>query len=198
MPSRKTLFSLFVIALSTMSPFAYSDEELSTAMLGSFNKLITTFATVEETDAQRAIVSTVVDFAAITRGVMHKHRAAMSDEQQVQFQTQFERSLTTLLATALAGSQDYTVAIERVRMSEKSPNRAQILGILTTAKNERFELLTVAGKNSRGWLVRNLTINGINLGITYRNQFNELVLKHAGDFDAAIAAWTTSIKESNS
>ena len=44
------------------------------------------------------------------------------------------------------------------------------------------------------WRVRNVIVNGINLGLTYRNQFAEALRSPAnkGDIDKVIAGWTTA------
>ncbi len=43
----------------------------------------------------------------------------------------------------------------------------------------------------RGWIVENVVIAGINLGLTLRNQFADLV-RTSGSVDGAINAWTLS------
>jgi phospholipid transport system substrate-binding protein len=44
------------------------------------------------------------------------------------------------------------------------------------------------------WRIRNVIVNGINLGLTYRNQFAAAVTSPAnrGDLDKVIAGWTTA------
>lgn len=174
---------------------ANDDSQLSDVILSHFKKLIVVFNTIEDPNQQRREVGTVIDFAAITRGVIGKHRQSMDDTQQGNFQTEFEQSITKLLAVALQGGEDYEVAIERIRRSSNNPDRAQVLGVISTPGQERFELLTTTARTGDTWLLRNLTVNGINLGITYRSQFNELVIKHSGDFDAVITAWAASLAD---
>lgn len=178
--------------------WANDDGALSDVMLGHLNKLIVVFGTIEDPKQQRREVGTVVDFGAITRGVLGKHRQSMNRTQQSRFQAEFEQSITNLLATALQGGEEYIVTIDRIRRSTKNPDRAQVLGVITTPGQDRFELLTTTARSGDTWLVRNLTVNGVNLGITYRAQFNELVTQHAGDFDAAIAAWAASLTKKKS
>ena len=42
---------------------------------------------------------------------------------------------------------------------------------------------------ARGWMVENVLISGINLGLTLRNQFADLV-KSSGSVSGAIDSWT--------
>lgn len=192
------LAGLILCAILTPPLWANDDGALTDVMLGHLNKLIVVFDTIQDPEQQRREVGTVVDFGAITRGVIGKHRQSMSPIQQNRFQAEFEKSITHLLATALQDGEEYVVTIERIRRSTKNPDRAQVLGVMTTPGQDRFELLTTTARSGDTWLVRNLTVNGVNLGITYRTQFNELVTRHAGDFDTAIAAWAASLADKNS
>lgn len=190
---RKTIIALSLACLFS-SPPSLADEALSSAMLATFNHLISVFEPKDATlDQQRAEVATVIDFESITRGVLRDHIDQISPAQKLAFQNQFERSITTLLGTALRSAKEFDVAIERVQKSSKNPKHARVLGVLTSPKNERFELLTTVALQDDQWQVRNLIVNGINLGVTYRNQFNELLERNAGDIDATIADWAAAV-----
>lgn len=189
---RKLITTICMMALATP---IYADDGLSDAMLANFNTLITVFETETDSSAQQARVAKIIDFEAITRGVLKAHLATMSDEQQKKFQAEFTQSLTTLLETALQSAKEYEVTIERVQRSQKNPKIARVLGVLTSPRNERFELLTTVAHRNEQWMVRNLVINGVNLGITYRNQFNELLERNAGDVDATISAWADAVNQ---
>ena len=165
-------------------------------MLSTFNHLIAVFEPDDVSlDQQRGEVAKVIDFESITRGILKDHLNAISGEQKLAFRKEFERSITNLLGTALKSAKEFEVTIERVQKSSKNPNRARVLGVLTSPKNERFELLTTVAFKEEQWVVRNLIVNGINLGVTYRNQFNELVARNAGDIDATISAWAAAVDQ---
>ena len=40
------------------------------------------------------------------------------------------------------------------------------------------------------WMTRNLIVNGLNLGLTFRKRFAEVVEQSAGNLDKAIAGWS--------
>ena len=193
----KTQITNFVLALiltvlaspSIGATNANVETEISDQMLAHLKVLIEAY---DEPDAPMPDrgdkVASVIDLKAITRGVLGKHGKTMSEEQKSLFQTQFEHSISALLAFALKGASTYDVTVESVRISPKRDDRAQVLGVLTTPQGDRFELLSSVAKGESGWLVRNLIVNGINLGITYRNQFAELVTKH-DSIDLAIGEW---------
>ena len=48
--------------------------------------------------------------------------------------------------------------------------------------------------NKQGqWKLINIVINGVNLGLTFRNQFYALMKKEGNNLDAVIERWVTSI-----
>ena len=46
------------------------------------------------------------------------------------------------------------------------------------------------GKNQE-WLIINIVVNGVNLGLTFRNQFQALAKEHNENIDAIIKNWTS-------
>jgi phospholipid transport system substrate-binding protein len=50
-------------------------------------------------------------------------------------------------------------------------------------------------KNAQGqWMAENLIVNGINLGLTFRNQFGSAVNDNNNNLDKAIAGWAPTVK----
>ena len=48
--------------------------------------------------------------------------------------------------------------------------------------------------NDQGqWKLINIVINGVNLGLTFRNQFYSLMKSESNDLDLVIEKWATSI-----
>lgn len=137
-----------------------------------------------------------VDFPAITRGVMGKaHRKAMSTAQQARFQGEFEQSMVVLLRSALSGDEAYTVEAKQTRLSTKNPERAQTFAVVSTPDGQQIDLIASLAFVQGNWKVRNLIFEGINLGRTYRSQFDQLMQDNGGNPDAAIDAWAEQVGE---
>ena len=68
----------------------------------------------------------------------------------------------------------------------------------------RFDFATTDGKTYRieysmhkkgsQWLVYNVTLDGINVGLNFRNQFAE-AMNREQDMDKVINTWTVAVKE---
>ena len=53
-----------------------------------------------------------------------------------------------------------------------------------------LQIVASMARGDNGWQVRNLIFDGVNLGLTYRNQFSQLMRETENDADLAIARWT--------
>ncbi len=72
----------------------------------------------------------------------------------------------------------------------------EILQTIEASDGAPHELRYSFGRNKRGiWLVRNLLVDGINLGKVYQSQFAQAVKDKDGDIDAAIQNWVVSDEE---
>ena len=62
---------------------------------------------------------------------------------------------------------------------------------LITASNT-YPITYKVRKNKNGdWLIINIIVNGVNLGLTFRNQFQALAEEHNENIDEIIKHWTS-------
>ena len=142
----------------------------------------------DSSDAQSTLAQ-YIDFPSITRGVLGKHRDQLSGAQNTRFQAEFEKSMVTLLGVATQAAGAFTTHITQTKLSPKNSNRGQTYAEIKTDKGQVISLIASVAKSDERWLVRNLIFDGVNLGLTYRNQFDQLMQKHNGDAEAAINEW---------
>lgn len=144
-----------------------------------------------ESETQR-ILSDIVDYDSITRGVYGKsHRDKLSDDQKQRFKKEFEISVVQLVSKALMGIGPTETIVHNA--SSLTETRAQIPVVLTTTNRETYEFQFSLGLSEGDWRVRNIVVNGVNLGLTYRNQFSELMKTHNEEIDAVILAWSQTV-----
>tara|TARA_R110002111_G_scaffold4431_4_gene25010 strand:- start:104 stop:685 length:582 start_codon:yes stop_codon:yes gene_type:complete len=131
-------------------------------------------------DELLSILETVVDFDSIARGVMGKYGRTASDAQIEEFATVF-REIRVL---DMPGDFDPATA-----------EKASVGMQATTADGESFSLSYSMRRNAKGnWVVRNIVVDGINLGLTYMNQFDGAMSRH-GSIDKVIAQWPEEMRE---
>ena len=145
-------------------------------------------------DAQQKLHG-AIDFPSITRGVLGKHRKAVSDTQRQRFQVEFEASMVALLKAATQSAGDYSIIVTGSKLSEKNSERGQAYATVQLEDGQIIEIVSSIALLEGEWKVRNLIFGGVNLGKTYRSQFDQLVQQYGGDFDQAIAAWAARTEE---
>ncbi len=192
----RAILTVFV-AVSAGSALAQSDAELKTIMEGKLVSILTAVEQHEDDTAALAALAANVDFAAITRGVLGKYRNDVNDAQRARFQGEFQKSMLALLRTALKTAGEYRIEVTATRLSEKNAARGQAYATVTTGDRQTIELVSSIARTDDDWKVRNLILAGLNLGLTYRNQFDELMQASGSDIDAAIDAWAEKVVQQN-
>ena len=140
------------------------------------------------------VLDVSVDFARIAAGVLGTYRASLSPEQVKEFQDLLKSSFETLIGKALATFDQYEFSIGNVR---KAQDRAQVLAIMEPDSGGRYEAVFALAATDESWIAQNLTLNGVNLGLTYRNQFAALMEENANDFGATLEAWSREINSAS-
>ncbi len=200
---RLTLKLLILCLMASVLPTAAADshgpkERVEETAEQLFSSLSTRASAATKDQARfesevRTVLAEIVDFDAITLGVLGTYRDTLSTPQRKQFQHEFERSMIQLLTQALSELNDYDMKVEDARMSGDA--RAQVPVLVSTADGQKFEILFSLALADADWRVRNLIVNGVNLGLTYRNQFNEMMKTHKQQVESVIHAWSQTIVE---
>lgn len=178
--------------------------ELVKVMTDRLLKKLERFQTLEteaekETFARSVVDETfaaMVDFKLIARRVMAKHYNYASPEQREQFATTFRESLINTYAMGMSAYSDQKVVIEPFEgIQAGKRNRAKVNMQIHAADGEVYPIEYALYENEAGsWMLENLILNGVNIGLTFRNQFNESLRTHKGSIDAVISNWNSQLK----
>jgi phospholipid transport system substrate-binding protein len=140
------------------------------------------------------VVGPMVDFELIAKRVMGKSYAAATAAERAEFTKVFRE---TLINTYAKGSSSYTdqkvtmkpfLGVKKVGTQEKAVVDTEIRGSDGTVLPVSYAFF----KNDKGeWKLENMILNGVNLGLTFRNQFAEAI-KAKGSIAKVIATWTVN------
>ena len=148
----------------------------------------------------KEMILPVFDFGRITRRIMAKHYRQASKEQFFNFAVVLRQTLVDTYVRSFLAT-DYqsllartTFEISSAEYHSRNQYRATVPMTLIlngeTAINISYTMYFNPAR--KRWLVENLTVEGINLGITYRNQFDELMSQNRNSIDRTIQAWQGS------
>jgi len=135
----------------------------------------------------------LVDFERISRNVMGRYYKDANKDQIEKFNRAFKSSLLETYSKTLAGFKDEEILVSsNVKKSLKGNRERVSLQIVTSTKI--YPAVYDMYLNKKGqWKLINIIINGVNLGLTFRNQFYSLMEKEGNDLDLVIEKWVTSI-----
>ena len=135
----------------------------------------------------------LVDFKRISRNVMGRYYKDANKEQIDKFNKVFKASLLETYSKTLAEFKDEEILVSsQVKKSPKGNGEKVSLQIVTSTKI--YPAVYDMYRNKQGqWKLINIVINGVNLGLTFRNQFYSLMEKEGNNLDVVIEKWITSI-----
>jgi phospholipid transport system substrate-binding protein len=134
-----------------------------------------------------------IDFEGFAKGVMAKHYRKANEDQRTAFKASFREALVKTYATALLEFDNQRVEVKEPVAPGKRPGRAAILLEVHAKSGTIFPVQYQLGLKEGRWLLRNVIINGINIGLQFRSQFNAYMQKHRGDIDKVIENWTVDV-----
>lgn len=137
-----------------------------------------------------------VDFNGFAKGVMGQFYRQASDKQRVDFTETFKKSLIKTYANGLGAYENQKFTVKPF-VAGDDPKKAQVDMDIHTNSSTTIPVTYQLVLDAQGqWKVRNVLLNGINLGLTFRNQFASTVEANRGNLDKAIANFVPSAGES--
>lgn len=136
-----------------------------------------------------------VDFPGFAKGVMGQFYRQASDKQRADFTDTFKQSLIRTYANGLGAYENQKFTIRPFTAGD-DPKKAQVdMDIQTGSGTTVLVTYQMVLDAQNQWKVRNLILDGINLGLTFRNQFASTVEANHGNLDKAIANFVPSAGE---
>ena len=184
-------------------------ETLTAQMLAAIETARPTFAKAPEPFYARIeeLVLPHMDIRNFARGVMGRYgsgayyRSLKTPEEKAAFKARvlkfaeiFKHSVVRTYGKGLMTFDGQTITLVPLSKEQQSRISAgaplEILQTIASPGSDPHELRYSFARNKKGqWLVRNILVDGINLGKVYQSQFAAAVKDHNGDVDAAIANW---------
>ena len=142
-------------------------------------------------DKINIIFEPMVDFRRVGASVMgKKYYLASSKEQRLKFIESFRTSLLDTYSSTLAQWGDQKIMTIFPELSEFQKTEDVKQNLITSSNTYPITYKVRRDKNGN-WLIINIIVNGVNLGLTFRNQFQALAKEHNENIDEVIKHWTS-------
>jgi len=135
-------------------------------------------------------LDTLVDFVTLSKGIMGKYYKGATDDQRIEFQQTVRVYIIEIYTKALVKFKSKTVEV--IPLKKAPTSKATISMNVTTQEGKSFKLTYSMAKKESGWQVRNIIVDGINMGLTYRSQFDSSMISNDNNIDAVIDTWGSS------
>lgn len=143
----------------------------------------------------KEIFEPMIDFRRVAATVMgKKYYLASSKEQRSEFVDIFKDSLLDTYAETLAQWENQTITtIFPINMQDQSYElkNIEVQQTLNTGSSKYPISYKLRKNKDNSWSIVNIIVNGVNLGLTFRNQFQALASKNNGDIEATLKGWVS-------
>ncbi|RBC00546.1 ABC transporter substrate-binding protein [Pseudomonas sp. MWU12-2115] len=142
--------------------------------------------------ALNTIVGPVVDAEGISKSIMTvKYSRKATPAQMQTFQENFKRGLFQFYGNALLEYNNQGITVDPAK--DESGDRTSV-GMTVKGNNGAvYPVQYTLEKINGEWKLRNVIINGINIGKLFRDQFADAMQRNGNDLDKTINGWAGEV-----
>ncbi|WP_404363814.1 phospholipid-binding protein MlaC [Marinobacter sp.] len=140
-------------------------------------------------------LSDFVDFRRIAARVMGRYARQASPEQRDQFVRVFKRSLFDSYAQAVVAADEFSINVQEANIDPNNENRATVSMEVISASGNRYPIAYSMYRTKDGdWMMENVIVQGVNIGLAFRDRFAQEMEEYRGDIDMVIKGWTDAVE----
>lgn len=137
-----------------------------------------------------------VDFRLIAARVMGRYVRQATPSQRHEFLEKFKHSLFDSYAKPLVEAKDYSIHVKEVQINPHDPHRASVQLEVHSASGNTYPVVYSMHQNDQGkWLLENIIVEGVNIGLAFRDRFAQDMENNRGNIESVIQNWSGKVKE---
>jgi len=138
-----------------------------------------------------AELSKIIDFKRIALKVMGKYGRKASKAQRVQFIQIFKQSLYQTYAQVLLENNEVEISVINATLNPRNIKKAKVNIAIKSAGGSSYDVSYSLHKGKdQTYRVENIVVMGINLGLAYKDRFQQQVKANKGNIKTVIDNWT--------
>lgn len=142
--------------------------------------------------ALNTIVGPVVDAEGISKSIMTvKYSREATPAQMQRFQDNFKRGLFQFYGNALLEYNNQGITVDPAK--DESGDRTSVNMTVKGSNGAIYPVQYTLVNINDEWKLRNVIINGINIGKLFRDQFADAMQRNGNDLDKTIDNWTGEV-----
>ncbi|KAA1176365.1 ABC transporter substrate-binding protein [Marinobacter salinexigens] len=143
-------------------------------------------------------LSEFVDFRRIAARVMGRYARQTTPEQRDAFVAKFKRSLFDSYAQALVNADNFEIVVKEAAIHPQHDDRASVDMEVISSSGNRYPVIYSMYRNGEGrWLMENVIVEGVNIGLAFRDRFTQEMEQNRGQIQAVIDGWSDAVESLN-
>ncbi|QFT85683.1 putative phospholipid-binding protein MlaC precursor [Halomonas sp. THAF12] len=135
----------------------------------------------------------VADFRYIGASVMGRYFRNASPSQRSRFVDTFRQTLIDTYAKGLVTFDYQDIRVLENQDASRYEDQASVEMEVVASDGTVYPVSYSLRQDDGQWKVVNVIVNGINLGLTFRNQFDQAMRDQNRDYDAVIDGWAPEL-----
>lgn len=135
----------------------------------------------------------IADFRYIGASVMGRYFANATPQQRSRFVETFRQTLIDTYAKGLVTFDYRELRVLDNQQSRRYEDQASVDMEVVAEDGSVYPVSYTLRLSDGQWRVVNVIVNGINLGLTFRNQFDQAMRDNGRDYDAVIDGWSPEV-----
>lgn len=135
----------------------------------------------------------VADFRYIGASVMGRYFGNATPQQRSRFVETFRKTLIDTYAKGLVTFDYREIRVLDNQQASRYEDQASVAMEVVANDGTVYPVSYSLRRSGDQWKVVNVIVNGINLGLTFRNQFDQAMRDHDRDYDAVIDGWAPEL-----
>ncbi|MGM0983873.1 MAG: MlaC/ttg2D family ABC transporter substrate-binding protein [Pseudomonadota bacterium] len=135
----------------------------------------------------------VADFRYIAASVMGRYFSSATPSQRSRFVETFRKTLIDTYTKGLVTFDYREIRVLDNQQASRYEDQASVAMEVVANDGSVYPVSYSLRLSDGQWKVVNVIVNGINLGLTFRNQFDQAMRDHNRDYDAVIEGWAPEL-----
>ncbi|WP_416208258.1 MlaC/ttg2D family ABC transporter substrate-binding protein [Halomonas sp.] len=135
----------------------------------------------------------VADFRYIAASVMGRYFGNATPQQRSRFAAIFRKTLIDTYSKGLVTFDYREIRVLDNQQASRYEDQASVAMEVVANDGSVYPVSYSLRLDDGQWRVVNVIVNGINLGLTFRNQFDQAMRDHNRDYDAVIDGWAPEL-----
>nr|WP_082709083.1 ABC transporter substrate-binding protein [Marinobacterium profundum] len=135
----------------------------------------------------------LIDFDYIAQRVMGKFYRRADDAERAHFASVFKHTMVKTYTKALAGFEISRVEVAAQGPESPEPDKQVVTLNVYSSAGTKYSLVNYMLERDGQWQLVNVILDGINLRLTFTNQFADLAERNNGNIQQAIDSWESQV-----